>query len=119
MYQMARLITYGRFFQRIESVFVFIWATAALMYLTVNFYFMVYIFSRIFDMKYLRPLIMPCAIIVFSTAFVPQNLISVLNIESHIFNKVIWVISFGYAGLILLFVNLRERAKRRAKSDEN
>jgi hypothetical protein len=114
MYQMARLITYGRFFQRIESVFVFIWATAALMYLTVNFYFMVYVLSRIFDMKYLRPLILPCAILVFSAAFIPPNLISVLNVESHIFNKIIWIITFVYAGLILIFANLRERAKRRA-----
>jgi len=118
MYQMTRLITYGRFFQRIESVFVFIWATAALMYLTANFYFMVYVLSRIFDMKYIRPLIMPCAIIVFSTAFVPQNLVSVLNIETNIFNKLIWVITFGYVGLILIFANLRERAKRRSEKDE-
>ncbi len=118
IYQMARLITYGRFFQRIESVFVFIWATAALMYLTVNFYFMVYVLSKMFDMKYIRPLIMPCAIIVFSAAFVPQNLISVLNVESNIFNKFVWMISFGYIGLILIFANLRERSKRRAKNDE-
>ncbi len=118
MYQLARLITYGRFFQRIESIFVFIWATAALMNLTVNFYFMVYVLSRIFDMKYIRPLIMPCAILVFSTAFVPQSLISVLNIETNIFNKIIWVISFGYTGLLLIFANLRERAKRRTKNNE-
>ncbi|HEX2945411.1 MAG TPA: endospore germination permease [Clostridia bacterium] len=118
MYQMARLITYGRFFQRIESIFVFIWATAALMYLTVNFYFMVYVLSRMFDMKYLRPLILPCALIVFSTAFIPQNLITVLNIETNIFNKIIWVITFGYAGAVLIFANLRERAKRRGKKDE-
>lgn len=117
MYQMARLINYGRFFQRIESVFVFIWATAALMYLTVNFYFMVYALSKMFEMKYIRPLIMPCAVIVFSTAFVPQNLISVLNIEANIFNKIIWVISFGYVGLILVIANLRERAKSRKERD--
>ena len=112
LYQVARLINYGRFFQRIESIFVFIWATAALMYLTVNFYFMVYVLAKMFDMKFVRPLIMPCAVIVFSTAFVPQNLISVLNTESNVFNKLIWVVSFGYTGLILLIANLRKRAKR-------
>lgn len=118
VYQIARLITYGRFFQRIESIFVFIWATAALMYLTVNFYFMVYVLSRMLDIKYLRPLILPCAVMVFSAAFIPHNLITVLNLETSIFNKIIWIVSFGYIGLILIFANLRERAKRRAENGE-
>lgn len=113
IYQMARVIQLGRFFQRIESVFVFIWAMAALLYLTSTFYFMVYTFSKASGLKYMRPLILPFAVIVFSAAFIPPNLIAVIQIETSFFNKIVWVASLTFIGVILMIANLRKRNKKR------
>jgi uncharacterized membrane protein YcaP (DUF421 family) len=116
---MARIINLGRFFQRIEAIFVFIWGMAALIYLTSTFYFMVYSFARTAGLKYLRPLILPFAIIVYAVAFIPDNLISVINIETQIINKMIWIITFIFTGLILILANIRKRNLRKNSEGES
>ena len=113
IYQMARLINLGRFFQRIEAVFVFIWAMAAFIYLAATFYFMVYAIAKTSGLKYMRPLIFPFAVIVYSAAFIPQNLITVINFKTHFFNKTAWLVTFVFTGLIMAIANLRKDVKRR------
>jgi spore germination protein (amino acid permease) len=112
IYQMARLINLGRFFQRIESVFVFIWAMAAFIYLTAVFYFMVYTFAKTAGLKYVRPLILPFAVMVFSAAFIPRNLISVINLKTQFFSKNAWLVTFVFTGLIMIIANLRQHVKK-------
>lgn len=112
LFQMARLINLGRFFQRIEALFVLTWAMAALMYLTSTFYFSIYSFAKTAGLKYMRPLILPFAIIVFSLAFIPPNLISVIKIETEIINRMLWLVTFVIAGLILIIANLRNNPGR-------
>jgi|LSQX01.2.fsa_nt_gb spore germination protein (amino acid permease) len=109
-YSIARAINMGRFFQRIESMFVFIWAMAALMYLTATFYFMIHTFAKTAGLKHTRPLILPFAVIVFSTAFIPDNLISVIKIQSNYIDKFAWIITFVFIGLILALASLRKHS---------
>jgi spore germination protein (amino acid permease) len=110
VFHMARVINVGRFFQRIEAIFVLIWAMAALMYLTSTFYFMVYTFAKTAGLKYMRALILPFAIIVFSVAFIPQDLITVINVETQFLKKTAWLVTFVFTGLILAFANMRKRS---------
>ncbi|MEN6313011.1 MAG: endospore germination permease [Clostridiaceae bacterium] len=112
IYQMARLINLGRFFQRIEALFVFIWAMAAFIYLTATFYFMVYTFSKSAGLKYMRPMIFPFAILVFSAAFVPKNLMEVINIETQYFGKMAWIATFIFTFIILAAANLRKKSEK-------
>lgn len=112
VYQMARLINLGRFFQRIEAVFVFIWAMAAFIYLTAAFYFMVYTFAKTAGLKYIRPLIFPFAVMVFSAAFIPQNLMTVIKIKTQFFNRTAWFVTFVFTGLIMIIANLRKHTKK-------
>jgi spore germination protein (amino acid permease) len=112
VYNMTREISLGRFFQRIEAVFVFIWAMAALMYLTTTFYFMVYTFAKTANLKYTRPLILPFAVLVFSAAFIPANLVSVIKIDSTIINNFAWLITFVFIGIILVLASLRSRYRK-------
>ena len=112
IYQMARLINLGKFFQRVEAVFVFIWAMAAFIYLTATFYFMVYAFSKTAGLKYMRPLIFPFAILVFSAAFIPENLMEVIHAESQYFRKIGWLIIFAFIFIILAIARLRKKADK-------
>lgn len=112
VYHMSREISLGRFFQRIEAVFVFIWAMAALMYLTATFYFMVHTFAKTAGLRYTRPLIPPFAVIVFSTAFIPDNLMSVIKIDTNMISRYAWLITFVFTGLILVLASLRKRWRK-------
>lgn len=118
IYQLARLINYGRFFQRIESVFVLIWAMAAFLYLAVGFYFMIRIFSKTFKLKYEKPLIPAFAIIVFATSLIPTNIIEALRLETHYFRVWAWIVTFAFSILILLAARWRKRMKDRKKEEK-
>lgn len=116
IFQMSRLIDLGRLFRRIEPIFVFIWAMAALIDLTSLFYFMVYSITKTFGLKHMRPLILPFAVIVFSATFIPPNVNSVIKITRMVFSEVSWIVTFVFIGIILLIAFLRKRKNVEGKS---
>lgn len=111
IYHMARLINLGRFFQRIESLFVLIWAMSALLYLTSLLYFSIYTAAKTAGLKYLDPLILPFAVTVFSAAFIPPNMVVVIKAETNFIYKSEGIALFGFFAVILALANLRKRPK--------
>lgn len=112
VYAMARLINYGRFFQRIESVFVIIWAASALSYLSFGLYFIVYLYKKTFKLEYYRPLIIPFAILVYTISLIPPNLITAIELESVYFRNYIWIITFGLPTILLTIANMRKSKQK-------
>jgi spore germination protein (amino acid permease) len=114
IYQLARLINYGRFFQRVEPLFMVVWATAALLYLTASFYFIVYIFRKTFGLQYQKPLILPFAVIIFTLSLLPPNLVSTVELETVFLRKLSWIVTFAAVILLLL---IARAVKRKGKKD--
>jgi len=112
IYHMARLINFGRFFQRIESMFVLIWALSALLYITSVFYMLVYVIAKAMELKYLRPLIMPIAVIVFSAAFLPPDLVSIIEIKTNFIYKTVGLGTFILVALLMLVSQIKKPAKK-------
>jgi len=117
IYQMAKLINLGRFFQRIESMFVFIWSLGALLYITSLFYLIVYVIAKSMNLKYLRPLILPMAVNVFSAAFLQPNLISIIEIKTNFIYKTVGLGSFALVALVMLMAQLRKPDKKRGTNE--
>jgi hypothetical protein len=88
---------------------------SALLYLATVFFFAVYTFSKAAGLKYSRPMIIPFAIIVFSTAFIPLNLMSVIEIHTNIINSWGWIAVFVLCGLIMVAAGLRKQGRREKK----
>jgi len=120
MYQLARIIFYGRFFQRIESIFVFIWAIAAMLFMSVSLYFIVYIIAKTFKLRYYKPLILPVTVIVFTASLIPENLVAAIEIESVYFRNYSWIPAFAVPLLILIIGAFRKKGpvKERGKSEK-
>lgn len=116
IYQLSRLINYGRFFQRVESFFVIIWATAAFVYLSISFFIILYVFKKTFKLKYHRPLILPFAILTYTISLMPQGLQQAISLETKYFRNISWVITFVITILLLLVA--RVVWKRRKKREE-
>ncbi len=70
LYIMASLIDYGRFFQRIEVVFIFTWNLSTLIGLTAVFYGAVSCYTHVFDMNDKKPIIVSFAFIVYILALI-------------------------------------------------
>lgn len=116
IFQLARLMEYGRFFQRIESIFVLIWATSALTFLSTGFYFIIYVFRKTFELEYHRPLIWPFIIIIFTQSLIPPNLMVTIELENRYYRNVLWIISFCMPIILLFVARLRgNKGKKGAK----
>lgn len=112
MYQMARTISFGRFFTRIESAFIFIWVLTAFLYLSSSLYFITYIFQRIFNLKYRRPLITPFIVLLFTLSILPENLYSTLQIEMQVYSRFSWIIAIILPTILIAIASLRTRKNR-------
>ncbi len=115
MYQLSRLINYGRFFQRVESVFVFTWGIVALLYLSAGFYFIVFTFKKTFNLTYYQPLIIPFAILIYTMSFLPPNLDSTVILETKYFRNTAWLVTFVMPIVILLIAKTIKKRKKEVK----
>ncbi|NLC20219.1 MAG: endospore germination permease [Clostridiales bacterium] len=111
MYQMARIIRLGRFFTRIESAFIVIWASSAFLFLSCGLYFITFLFQKAFNLNYYKPLIFPFTVMVFTLSMVPENLYSALLIEMEYYRRYSWILTFLLPILLLLAANIRTRIK--------
>jgi spore germination protein (amino acid permease) len=107
VFQLARLINYGRFFQRLESVFVISFAMSAMLYLGAILFFTVQVFKKTFRLEYHRPLILPFAVILFGLAFLPSNLMTAVDLQTKTYMTFAWGITFVLPIILLLLARLR------------
>lgn len=115
MFHLSRLINIGRFFQRIDAIFVLIWATAGLMYTTTGLYFIAYIFKKTFRLKHYRPLILPFCVILYTLSLVPDSLLQASYLDLQITRVWGWIPTFAMT--ILLLVIARFIKRKQVKSD--
>lgn len=107
LYQLGRLIFIGRFIQRLEAGFVFIWAAMALIELAFELWLLTYLIGWVFRMPVNRPLVFPFAVIIYSMSFLARNYSEMLTINSQFLLKWKWVIDIVLPLLVLLWVRLR------------
>jgi len=114
-YALSRLLHFGRFLDRLESVFMPIWVLAAAIYLSAVFFVICYSLMKAFDLPYINPLIMPVAILVYCASFLPQSLSQTLEIES-ILRTWGFVPGFGLPILFLIIAIIRKKGSIETKS---
>lgn len=115
IYNISKLINYGRFFQRVESMFVFIWAASAILYLCATFFLGIYSFKKTLKLQYYKPLIFPLAILVFNLSFLPSSLMSTLNLTINYLRNFEWIATFGMPILLLAIALLIKRQKMKTR----
>jgi len=115
IYQLARLINYGRFFQRVESIFVLIWDASALLNLSITLFLIVYIFKKTFKLEYYKPLIIPFAILVFNICILPRNLMTAMDMEIKYFRNYSSIVTFAMTIVILLLARIKQRSMKKER----
>ncbi|EGD49581.1 spore germination protein [Ruminiclostridium papyrosolvens DSM 2782] len=78
MYEMATLIDYGRFLQRLEPIFLFIWNISSFISVTAVFYTFTSIYSKMFRIQDRKAIVMPSAIILFFCSMIQKDMVSVI-----------------------------------------
>jgi spore germination protein KB len=83
LFELSRSIYLSRFFQRLESIFLFVWVIASVILVTIIFYLALSIFCKTFRINNQRPLILPFIFITFTIALLPENLPQTINVGTN------------------------------------
>ncbi|MGE5607047.1 MAG: GerAB/ArcD/ProY family transporter [Bacteroidota bacterium] len=114
-YEMARSIYFGRFYQRIEFIFILVWITMVLFSLSLRFYFTTIGLARIFRMPYYQPLLGMTALAVLAVALLYHNYTTTVYLDNLIRGRWAWVPAFLVPSFIYLTaVVSRKRGKNNA-----
>ncbi len=114
MYEMATLIDYGRYLQRVEPIFLFIWILSTLISTTIVFYSFVWVYCKMFRIQDKKPVILGSAVILFSASLMHKDIVSV------IFGNVRFIRNYGSIAIFILpLFTLIIAALRKKEAKEN
>lgn len=78
MYEMATLIDYGRFLQRLEPIFLFIWIISSLISASVVFYSFIWIYCKLFNIQDDKPVILAASTALYSLALMHKDIVTIV-----------------------------------------
>lgn len=109
MYVMSSLVNYGVFFQRTESIFLFIWNLTSLISVSVLFYMVLIVYCHMFGIKDKKPLIIPFAIILFSLSMIPRGIMDVISIYRQYLMEYGWALFYLPPFIVLIVAIIRKK----------
>jgi spore germination protein KB len=110
MYVVASIIEYGRFFQRLESLFIFVWSICSVVSISLLFYSSLAVYCHIFRITDKRPVILPYGIIFFSFCMIPESYATLSDVLSP--KIYIWGWIMIYIPVIIALVISRIRGMK-------
>jgi spore germination protein KB len=115
LYQLARMIYLGRFIQRFESVFVFLWVTAALVKMAVTLWGAAYLLAKALDWPTLRPAIPALGCISFMLSVWGDSIVTVLQLDERYLIGWGWTIVFALPLLIVFSAIIKRKLQSGGK----
>lgn len=104
-FQLARIIYFNRFFQRMESIFLFTWVITSLITVSVSLLISMTVYCKTLKIENHRPIILPFAFLLFMVAIYPENFAQVTEINISIMRQYSLIFVYGIP-LIALFISL-------------
>lgn len=108
-YVMALMIDLGRFFRRLEPIFLFIWGISSLISVTALFYSALMVYCQIFEINDKRPFIFPLSIILFTITMIPPSVTSVTEQYVNISRMYGWMVFFLMPFIALIIAVVRKK----------
>lgn len=107
IYLAARHVEFGRFFQRLDPVFLLIWIMSLTSLLSITFSFSTKIFQKILNLQYNKWLFSLFALLVFAISLIPNNMYQIIFLENTIYQYIVLILVFGISPALLILANLK------------
>lgn len=109
MFILARNIEYGVFFQRLESIFLFVWIFISLISVSVLFYCSASCYCKAFRLQDQGPLILPLAAIMYAAAFVSPDFPGIIQGDVQTIRDYGWAVFYAVPLITLIAAVLRKK----------
>jgi spore germination protein (amino acid permease) len=113
LYTLARQIRLGRFLQRFESIFIFMWVMAAVLKMSMTLWLSSFLLAKAFGWPLLRPILPAMAMASWAISLLPADLASVLNVSDRVRSDWGWAVIFVLPLLVLSVAAWRTRRRRK------
>lgn len=117
VYQLARIVNIGHYFQRFEAMFEFTWSISMMLYSSFYLFVVCYTFTETFKIKYYKEVIIPVVLLAASLGFIPTNFVNFLS-DGHEITTVIFPVFYIVPAVIGLLHLIKHR-ERRKKIENN
>ncbi len=109
LYLLTRLISLGKFLQRVDALFIFVWILAILSFLSLNIFIISHIIKKCINVKSSSELVFPISAILFSTALSFKNMASLKFVVRNIYRYYNCILVFIVSFLILLLAYMKKK----------
>lgn len=109
VYQLTRLVYLGRFFQRVEVLFLLIWTISGLIAMTLGLYAATVTITRILQLPKYRPLLFSMSVILYTLALIPPDLPTTLLIQNFYFRIYAGIPAFAIPALLYIIAVIRAK----------
>ncbi|KNY28834.1 spore germination protein [Pseudobacteroides cellulosolvens ATCC 35603 = DSM 2933] len=107
LFQLSRIVYFSRFFQRIETIFIFIWVMASVITVSLTFYLSVSTFCKTFRISKHRPYLLPFAFFTFLVTLLPENISEIVQVHTNFLRSYSMFIVYLIPILVLLIAIIR------------
>jgi len=107
MYEMAALIDYGGFMQRMEPLFLFLWNFGSFVEISFILYASLMVYCHIFRIDDKRPIILPMVTTLYSLSLVPKSITEVTSGYVQTLRSWGWILYYIPPVIILIIAMIR------------
>ena len=107
IYLLTRIIEFGKFFQRVDAIFIFIWILSTLSFLAISTDIVATIFKKITKIKHDREMVYSIASLIFVFSFIYNDIAIIKFIQNIVFKYVTIILVFIISLIILIFANIK------------
>lgn len=110
-FEMSRLVYLSRYFQRIEALFIVIWVITGLLGISANLYMSGYLFTRLFKLPAMRPIIPLMTMAAVELSLLPSDVAAVIRLDKYMLNNYfIWGV-YLIPSILILTAWLKKKKK--------
>ena len=112
IYLLTRLIEFGKFFQRVDAIFVLIWILSAFSFLAITIEFANRILKKLLNLKTHKELSYSICAIIFSLALAFANFSTIKFMQNDVLRYFVIALVFCISLIILILANLKLKKEK-------
>lgn len=112
IYLLTRLIEFGKFFQRVDAIFVLIWILSAFSFLAITIEFINRILKKLAKLKTHKEMAYSISAIIFSLALAFGNLADMKHMQNVMLRYFVIILVFVISLIVLILANLKLKKEK-------
>ena len=112
IYLLTRLIEFGKFFQRVDAIFILIWILSAFSFLSITIEFANRILKKLLNLKTHKEMAYSICAIIFSLALAFANFSTIKFIQNELLRYFVIALVFIISLIILVLANLKLKKEK-------